>query len=93
MKNFQKHNNKIPKCSKKNVMLNFELIYKFSGRVFKALSDVSNQKKALINKIWIIFNPIGKFFTVAYKVPHFEMIRLYLNTSILLHFPFFHLSH
>ena len=74
---------------KKNVMLNFELIYKFSGRIFGALFDVGNQKKAQINKIWIIFNPIRKFITVAYKVSHFEMIRLYLNIEGLLHFSFF----
>ena len=46
---------------KKNGMLNFELIYKFSGRIFRALFDVGNQKKALINKIKIIFNLFGKF--------------------------------
>ena len=78
---------------KKNVILNFELKYKFSGRIFRALFDVGNHKKALINKIWIIFNPLGKFFTVAYKVPHFEMIKLNLNIEDLLHFSFFHLSH
>ena len=78
---------------KKNGMLNFELIYKFSSRIFRALFDVGNQKKALIKKIWIIFNPTRKFFTLVYKVPHFEMIRLYLGIEDLLHFSFFHLTH
>ena len=42
---------------------------------------------ALINKIlWIIFNPIGMFFTVTHKVSRFEMIRLYLNIEDSLHF-------
>ena len=77
---------------KKNLMLNFELICEFSGRIFRALFDVGNHKKALINKIWIILNPIEKFFTVAYEVPHFEMIRLYLNKD-LLRFSFFHSTH
>ena len=73
--------------------MNFELIYKFSGRIFRALFDVSNQKKILINKIWIIFNPSGKFFTVAFKAPHFEMIRLYFNIEDLIHFYFPHSTH
>ena len=60
-------------------MLNFELIYKISGSIFSALFDVGNQEKAVINKMWIIFNPIGKFFKVACKVSHFKMIRWYLN--------------
>ena len=46
-------------------MLNFELIFKFSDKTFRALFDVDNQKNTLINKIWIIFYPIEKFFTVA----------------------------
>ena len=77
---------------KKNLMLNFELICKFSGRILRALFDVGNHKKALINKIWIILNPIEKFFTVAYKAPHFEMVRLYLNKDLLC-FSFFHSTH
>ena len=56
-------------------MLNFELIYKISGSIFSALFDVGNQEKAVINKMWIIFNPIRKFFKVACKVSHFKMIR------------------
>ena len=78
---------------KKNVMLNFELIYKFCGRNFSTLFDVGDQEKALINKIWIIFNPIGKFITVAYKIAHFEMIRLYLNIEDSLYFSFFYSTH
>ena len=74
-------------------MLNFELKYKFSRRIFSNLFDVGNQKKAQINKIWINFNPIGKFFTVVYKVPHFEIIMLYLIIEDSLYFLFFHLTH
>ena len=48
--------------------------------IFRAIFEVGNDIEALINKIlWIIFNPIGKFLTVAYKVPRFEIIKLYLN--------------
>ena len=65
----------------------------FSGRIFRALFDVCNQKEALINKTWIILNPIEKFSTVADKVPHFEMIRLFLIIEDTLHFSFFHLTH
>ena len=58
--------------------------------IFRGLFDKGNHKKALINKIsWIIFSPIGKIFTVAYKVPRSEMIRLYLNIEDSLHFFFF----
>ena len=42
---------------------------------------------ALLNKILrIIFNPIVKCLTVAYKVHRFEMIRLYLNIEDSFHF-------
>ena len=62
--------------------------------IFRGLFDKGNHKKALINKIsWIIFSPIGKIFTVAYKVPHSEMIRLYLNIEDSLHFSFLVLTH
>ena len=44
---------------------------------------------ALLNKILrIIFNPIVKCLTVAYKVHRFEMIRLYLNIEDSFHFSF-----
>ena len=55
--------------------------------MFRALFVVGNHKKALINKkSWIVFSPIGKFLTVAYKVPYFKMIRLYLDIEDSLHF-------
>ena len=46
-----------------------------------ALYSVDNHKKAPTDKIWNIFSPTGKFFTVAYKVSHFGKIRLYLNVE------------
>ena len=58
--------------------------------ISRSIFEVGNHKQFLINKILrIIFNPMGKFFTVAYKVPCFEMIRLNLNIEDSLHFSFF----
>ena len=54
-----------------------------------ALYSVNNHKKAPNDKIWVIFSPIGKLFTVAYKVSHFEMMRLYLNVEDSLSSSFF----
>ena len=44
---------------------------------------MGNHKKDLINKIsWIIFNPIGKFFTVAYKVPQYRRLTPFVFFSV-----------
>ena len=61
--------------------------------MFSTLIDVGNQRKVLINKIFIIFSPSGKFSMVAYKGAHFEMIRLFLNIDNTLCFSFFHFTH
>ena len=62
--------------------------------IFMTLFGVGNHKKALINKIsQILFSPIGRFSTVAYKVPNFEMMRLYLNIEESLYFSFLRLTH
>ena len=48
---------------------NTQLLYSDKLYCIRGLFEVGNLKLALINKIWIIFNLIGKFFTVAYEVP------------------------
>ena len=57
------------------------------------LKWVTTSKPPLNKILWIIFNPIRKYYTIAYKVPHFEMIKLPLNIENLLHFSFFYLKH
>ena len=40
--------------------------------IFRCLSGVGSNKKAVINEIRIICNPTEKFLTVAYKAPHMK---------------------